>query len=164
MRPANPASVRLCVEAAIQRVVILRLAQRAHGELRHRGLRPVIRNAPRDREARSAVGAVEKGIAIAPVRGIKQLSQAIQARRRIRRNAGTDLALSPGWRQSGTPSRPRHPSRAPQPNRSAPAAESPRASVRETSPLPLAGPSISMVTPSVSLPMNPAKPSSWASR
>ena len=66
-RAAIPAGVGLGVKAAVERIVVFGLAGRAHCELRHRGLRPVVGNAARDGEARAAVGAVEEGIAIAAV-------------------------------------------------------------------------------------------------
>ena len=91
-RPAHPARIRLRMEAPVQRIVVFPLALRAHGKRCHRGLRPVIRNAPRDGEARPAVGAVQKRIAIAPVLGVKELPQAIRARSRIRRNPGAHTA------------------------------------------------------------------------
>ena len=77
------------MEAAVQRVVVLALTGRAHGELRHRGLRAVVGDAAGDGEARTAVGAVQKGIAVAAVEGREQLAQAIRAGGRIGRNPGT---------------------------------------------------------------------------
>ncbi len=156
-RPANPARIRLRVKAPIQRIVVFRLARRAHGELRHRGLRPVIGNPPRNREARPAIGAVQKRIAIPAVRRIEQLAQAIRAGRRVGRNPGAHLALHLAGDNPESRSRPSPPVRAPQPNRCAPAAESPRAVCSRNASTRAAGPSISMVTPSVSLPMKPAR-------
>src|SRR5947199_146563 len=80
------------VASAIERVVILGLALRAHGEDRHRGLRPVVGNTAGDGEARAAVGAVDKRIAVTPVAGIEKFAQAIGTGGRIGRNAGADLA------------------------------------------------------------------------
>ncbi len=90
-RPALPARIGLRMETPVSRVVVLRLAGRAHLETRHRGLRPVVRNAPRDREPRPAVGAVQERIAIAPVGGIEQLAQTVGAGGRIRRNPRAHL-------------------------------------------------------------------------
>ena len=67
------------MEAPVQWVVVFPLAFRAHRELRHRGLRPVIGNSSCDGEARPAVGAIQKRIAVAPVPGVQQFTQAIRA-------------------------------------------------------------------------------------
>ena len=93
-RPAHRAGVGLRVEAAVRGIVVLRLAGRAHGEARHRGLRTVVGNAARDGEARAAVGAVQKWIAVAAVVGIEQLAQAVRAGGRVGGNAGADLAAA----------------------------------------------------------------------
>ncbi len=53
-------------------------------------MRTVIRDAARDRESRSAVGAVQKWIPKAAVGGIEQFAQAICAGRCIGGNAGAD--------------------------------------------------------------------------
>ena len=66
---ANRASVGLRVEAAIGGVVVFGLAGRTHLEARHRGLRPVVGNPAGNGEAWAAVGAVEKGIAVAAIGG-----------------------------------------------------------------------------------------------
>ena len=75
----------------IPRIDILRLARRAHLKPRHRRLRPIIRNAPRNREPRPAVRAINKRIPIPPIPHIQHLPQAIPARSRIRRNLRTHL-------------------------------------------------------------------------
>ena len=93
-RSADRARIGLRVEAPVRGVVVLPLAGRAHGKLRHRGLRPVVGNAPRNGEARPAVGAVQKRVAEAAVRGVEQLPQAIRAGRRIGRNSGAHLACN----------------------------------------------------------------------
>ena len=80
------------MEAPVQRVVVLPLAGRAHGELRHGGLWPVIRNAARNGEARPAVGAVQERISIAAVVGVQQFPLAIRAGGRIRGNSRADPA------------------------------------------------------------------------
>jgi hypothetical protein len=124
-RPALPARIRLRMKSPVPRIVVLRLARRAHLESRHRSLRPVVRNPPRNREPRPAVGAVQKRIAVPPVRRIQQLPQAIRARRRIRRNPRAHppqhlAGNNPESRLSQSP-----PTPAPQSNRSAPAAAPP---------------------------------------
>src|SRR5579863_10135180 len=81
------------MKAAIQWVVILGLAYRAHFEARHRSLRSVVRNAARDREAWAAIGAIQKRIAIAAVRWIEQFPKAVPASRCVRGNARAYLAV-----------------------------------------------------------------------
>ena len=79
-RPARGAGVRLRVEAAVARVVVLRAARRAHREARHRRQRAVVGHAADDREARPAVRAVHERVAEAPVGGVEELAQAVRAR------------------------------------------------------------------------------------
>ena len=83
--PADRAGVRLRVETPVERVVIFRLAGRAHLERRHRRVGPVVGDVLNDGEARPAVRAVSEGVAIAPVGRIENLRQAVVARRHIRR-------------------------------------------------------------------------------
>ena len=77
------------MKSSIQWIVVLRLARRAHPELCHRSLWPVVGNPPRNRESRSAIRAIQKWIPVSPVFTIQQLPQAIPAGRRIRRNPRT---------------------------------------------------------------------------
>ena len=74
-----------------KRIVVFGLAGRAHGELGHGGLRPVVRDAARDGEARAAVGAVGEWVAITAVGGVEELTQAVRAGRGIGGDAGRDL-------------------------------------------------------------------------
>src|SRR5262249_10288781 len=62
---------------------ILGPAERAHGKCGHGGALAVIGRAGDDREPRSAVGAIEEGIAITPVVRIEKLGQAVVASRHI---------------------------------------------------------------------------------
>ena len=62
-RPAHEARVGLRVEAAVGGVAVLGRALRAHREVAHRGHRPVVGDVLDDREARSAVGAVDERVA-----------------------------------------------------------------------------------------------------
>ena len=131
-RPAIPARIRLRMESSVRRIVILRLASRAHREPRHRSLRPVIRNPPRNREPRPAIGAIQKRIPEPPVLRIQQLPQTILASRRIRRYPrrhapNTSLATI---RNSASPTSP--PTPAPSPNQSAPKPEPPLSAASET--------------------------------
>src|ERR1035438_1367432 len=80
------------MEAAIQRIVVFGLAGRAHCELHHGGLRPVVRDAACDREARAAVGAVGECVAIPTVRGVEKLAQAVRAGGGVGGDARTNLA------------------------------------------------------------------------
>ena len=93
LRPAHGAAVRLGVIAAVFNVVILSFTVRAHREGLHGGLRPVIGHVLDDREARSAVGTVDKGVAIPAVGRILQFSKAVSADRDIRRDEGVSLIL-----------------------------------------------------------------------
>ncbi len=70
-RPADRAGVRLGVEAAVERIVVLRLARGAHLEAGHRRGRPVVGDAAHDREPRAAVRAVDERIAVAAVGGVE---------------------------------------------------------------------------------------------
>ena len=67
LRPADRAGVGLGVEAPVQRILVLGLAGVAHLEARHRRQRPVVGDPLDDREARPAVRAVQKRIAVAAV-------------------------------------------------------------------------------------------------
>ena len=78
-RPAHRAGIRLRMEAAVERVVILGPARRAHHEAAHRGVRPVVGHRVDDAEPRTAVRAVGEGIAIAPIGRVANLGQAIVA-------------------------------------------------------------------------------------
>ncbi len=64
------------MEAAVGRVVVFTLALRAHLEGAHRGVGAVVRKLPQNREARAAIGAVDKGVKIAPVARVEQLRHA----------------------------------------------------------------------------------------
>ena len=92
LRAAIPARIWLRMEAPIGGILIFRLASSAHRKLRHRSLRPVVGYSPRNREARAAIGAIQKWIAIAPVVAIEQFAQAIRAGGGIGGNAGGDAA------------------------------------------------------------------------
>ena len=96
LRPAGRAGVGLGVEAAIGRILVLRPARGAHLEAGHRGERPVVRHAAHDREAWSAVGAVDERVAIAPIGRVEQLGQAVVAGGAVRRNKSARLAAPQG--------------------------------------------------------------------
>ena len=93
LRPADRAAVRLRVVAAVFDVVVFPVAVRAHGEGAHGGLRPVVGDVLDDGKARAAVGAVDEGVAIAPVPGVQQLPQAVVTDADIRGNERVALRL-----------------------------------------------------------------------
>ena len=64
------------MEAPVGRVGVLVGAVGAHGERGHRGVRPVVGETVDDREARAARGAVDKGVVVPAVLGVKKLGQA----------------------------------------------------------------------------------------
>ena len=74
------------MEAAVERVVVFCLASRAHGKDLHGCLFAIIRDILHDGEAGAAVGAVDEGVAIAPVGRVEQFAKAVVAGRTIRRD------------------------------------------------------------------------------
>src|SRR5271167_4140465 len=62
VRPAIPARIWLRVEPPVFRVVIFGAAAFAHLERGHGSLRPVVRDAAHDGEARPAIRTVDEGI------------------------------------------------------------------------------------------------------
>lgn len=80
VRPAFKAGIGLRVKAPIEWVGILCSAGGAHGKAIHRGCRSVIGQRADDGKARSAIGAVDKGIVKTSVGGVEQLAQAVIAR------------------------------------------------------------------------------------
>ena len=95
MRPADRAAVGLGVVAAILDVVVFPVAVGAHRELTHARERPVVGHVFNNRKARSAVGAVDEGIAVAPVTRTQQLAAAVVAQGDIRRDQRIAHALGP---------------------------------------------------------------------
>jgi hypothetical protein len=65
------------MEASVKRVVIFGLAIRAKRKGRHCSLWAVIGDVFDDREARTAIGAVDERITITPIVGVKKLFSAI---------------------------------------------------------------------------------------
>jgi len=86
LRATNRAGNRLGVKAAVSGVVIFRGALWAECEARHAGIGPVIRDGLDDSKARTAVGAIDKRVAVAPIGWVKKFAPAIRADRQIRRN------------------------------------------------------------------------------
>ena len=93
-RPAGRAGVRLRVEAAVLRIRVLAPARGAHLEARHAGGRAVVGDVEGDAEARSAVRAVEEGVAVAAVARIAQLRQAGLAGGEVARDRGAPRATA----------------------------------------------------------------------
>ncbi len=76
----------MSVKPAVAHVVIFPLAQHAHREFLHRGIRPVVRHRLDDREARSAMGTVGERIAIAAIARLENLHHTVRAGRDIGQN------------------------------------------------------------------------------
>ena len=82
-RPARRASVGFRMETAIRRRHVFAMAIRAQRERRHAGPRPVIGQFARDRVARTAVRAIDEGIAVAAIGRREELVQAIRTGRAV---------------------------------------------------------------------------------
>ena len=80
MRSTIKTGIGLRVKPPIERVGILCGAGGAHGETIHRGSCSVIGQRANDGKARSAIGAVDKGIVKASVGGVEQFAQTVVAR------------------------------------------------------------------------------------
>ncbi|MBS1248988.1 MAG: hypothetical protein MAG431_00559 [Chloroflexi bacterium] len=79
MRAALRAGHGLGVEAAVERVFVLPGAGRAHGKGRHGGLGSVVGDILDDGKTRPAVGAIDEGVTVAEVVGVKEFPEAIVA-------------------------------------------------------------------------------------
>ena len=73
------------MKSSVPRIVVLRLASRAHAKARHGCVRPIVRNVPDDRVTRAAVGAVGELITKAPVGRIAEIAVAVGAGGHVRR-------------------------------------------------------------------------------
>ena len=82
------ATIRLGMVAPVVNIMILPVAVRAHGKADHGGLGPVIGDIFNNRETRAAIGAVNEGIAVAPVPGVTQFPQAVLTDADVRRDQG----------------------------------------------------------------------------
>ena len=91
---AGGASVGLGVEAAVQRVPVLALAGRAHGEGGHGGLGPVVGDAVCDGEAGAAARAIGERVVVAPVGLVQDLAQAVFAGGEVGRDGDAPLGRS----------------------------------------------------------------------
>ena len=85
------------MEAPVERVVVLGLALNAHPEARHGRLGAVVGNAHDDREARTAVGAVDERVAVAPVGRVEELRETRVAGRHVGGDQRVRLAVALGW-------------------------------------------------------------------
>src|SRR5262245_9701423 len=85
------------MKPTISRILILGSAFIAHAERSHGGAVTIIGRAGHDRQPRSTVSAIEKGIAVSAVRRIEELSQARVAGGHIGRdkNRTTRIRLAP---------------------------------------------------------------------
>ena len=77
------ARIRLRVKATIRRVLVLLRARRAHREMAHGRLGPVVRNVLDDREPGAAVGAVGEWVSVPPIAGGDDIGDAIRTGRRV---------------------------------------------------------------------------------
>ena len=93
-RPTGRTGGRLRVEPAIPGVLILLTTAGTHGERGHRGPLAVIRQRPDDREARTALGAVQERISVAPIPAIAHLREASPADRQVRRGKQRQVSLA----------------------------------------------------------------------
>ncbi len=107
LRTTHRAGVRLGVEAAVERVVVLALTGVAHHEVAHRRVRAVVRQLVDDAVARPAVGAVDERVAVAAVVRVEQFAAARLAEGDVGHHDGArmvrDLALVDG--EFGQPGR-----------------------------------------------------------
>lgn len=79
MRAAFEACVGLCMETSVGRVAIFGVARFAHGEACHGSFRAIIREAVDNREARSAIRAIDEWVMVAAVVRVEQLGHAFVA-------------------------------------------------------------------------------------
>jgi len=91
---AGGAGIGLGVEASVQRIFVFCLAGGAHGEDAHGGLVAIVGDVLDDREAGATVGAVDKGIMITSICGIKEFAKAVVAGGGIRRDERVALGAS----------------------------------------------------------------------
>jgi len=82
--PALPACYGLGMKPPVKRILVLLPAPLTHGEGCHARLFPVIGNILDDGVTGAAVRAVDKGVAISPVKGIVHLPQAVVADAHVR--------------------------------------------------------------------------------
>src|SRR5262245_37867786 len=90
-RTALRTSIGLSVKAAIGRVMKFPRAVAAHFKGRHGGSLAIIGNVLDDGESRTTVGAVNKRIAISPIRWIEKLDETVVAGGCIRGDQHTSL-------------------------------------------------------------------------
>ena len=93
LRPAFRAGIRLGMEAPVARVAVFGIAAGALGKGRHAGARPVVGQAAGDGVARAAVGAVDEGVAPAPVLRVEKFGQARRTHAHVRPDGGGDNPL-----------------------------------------------------------------------
>jgi len=83
LRTANRAGDRLGMKSPVGGVLILLRAIGAECKTSHAGVGTVVRNAGHNRKTRTAIGAVDEGVAVAAVGWIKKLAVAIRADSKI---------------------------------------------------------------------------------
>ena len=87
---------RLGMKTPVARILILRLTRWTERKPGHGGKGAVVGNAGHDGPAGTAVGAGDEGVPVAAISWIKQLTQAIGAQGRVRRDLRLPLAVAAG--------------------------------------------------------------------
>src|SRR5262249_9865541 len=93
VRATHRAGIRLCVKAATCWIVIFACAVRAHRKCAYGRPLTIIGDVLHNRKARSAIGAVNKWVAITPVGRVAQFSETVLAGTNVRRDGDTFLAV-----------------------------------------------------------------------
>ena len=93
---ADRTTVRLGMVSAAADVAVLGGTVGAHGKVCHGGVGPVIGQRPENGKPRPAVGTIEKGIPVPPVRRVVQLFQTGRAGGQVRRRQGGGSSGSAG--------------------------------------------------------------------
>src|SRR3990170_5281038 len=91
MGSTGAARIRLRMKSPVPWIMIFPEAFGTHHEACHGSVRTVVGNGPRYGISGAAVRAVDEGIAVSPVVGIKHFPQTVVADRDIRRNQGERL-------------------------------------------------------------------------
>ena len=101
MRTADRAGVRLCVKAAVTRIVVFPRTSRAQCETRHAGVGAVIGQGGGNGVAGAAMRAVDEGITVTAIIRIEQFTQTVTTCGRIWRDLGADCTNLTDGNQKG---------------------------------------------------------------
>jgi hypothetical protein len=95
------------MKTAVKWVFVFVATGWTEGKVDHRGKRAVIRQGADDREAGATVGAIDKGVTVAPIVRVEEFAQTVITKGDIGRNEGTpaliclafhnDKGGGPGW-------------------------------------------------------------------